>query len=73
MTDTDPTNPTIAGVLPAAARRVVYALLGFAVPTVLVTVAALSDGWQWADLGLILPTAAATSGFPLALSNTPRT
>lgn len=69
----DTTTPTIATVIPARARRVVYAVLGFAVPTVLVTVAALSDGWQWADLGLILPTAAATSGFPLAMANTPRT
>lgn len=69
MTDT----PTIATVIPPKARRVAYAVLGFAVPTILVTVAALQNGWQWDDLGLILPTAAATSGFPLALSNTPRT
>lgn len=75
MTDSTETAPvpTIASELPPKTRRAVYAVLGSVVPTVLVAVAVLKDGFQPDDLAFILPVAATSSGFPLALSNTPRT
>lgn len=68
----DTNTPTLATVIPAKARRVVYAVAGFVVPTTLVTIGVTTDGFQPSDLGLILTTAASSAGFPLALSNTPR-
>lgn len=68
-----PTNPpTIASRLSTAARANLYAVLGFLVPTTLVAIAVLKDGWQWDDLAFILPTAATSAGFPIARANVER-
>lgn len=65
-------NP-LADLLPAQARKIVYAVFAFVIPVATVLVATLEDGWQNDDLILILTAAATAGGFGMAASNTPAT
>lgn len=65
-------NP-LADLLPAQARKIVYAVLALVLPVATVLVATLKDGWQWDDLILILSAAMTAGGFGMAASNTPAT
>jgi len=65
-------NP-LADLLPAQARKIVYAVFALAIPVATVLVATLKDGWQNDDLILILTSAATAGGFGMAASNTPAT
>lgn len=62
----------LVDILPPRQRRVVYAALAFAVPTVTTAVAVLADGWQASDLPLILTAAVSSAGFGMAAANTER-
>ena len=60
----------LAGILPARVRELVYAILAIVVPAVTLVVVLLRDGWQWADLPLILTSVVSAAGFTMANNNT---
>lgn len=64
------TTPTLRDVLPTRARKVTYAVLGVVVPVVTTAVALLADGFQAADVPLLLTSAASAAGFGMAAANT---
>lgn len=63
----------IRDLIPARARKVVYAVLAFAVPVTTTAVAVLQDGFQASDVPLLLAAAASAAGFTLAAGNTKAT
>lgn len=63
----------LAGILPARVREIVYAILAVVVPGVTLIVVLLNDGWQMADLPLILTSVVSSAGFTLANNNTKAT
>lgn len=60
----------LAGILPPRVRELVYAILAIVVPAVTLIVALLANGWQWADLPLIVVSLVSSAGFTLANNNT---
>lgn len=61
---------TLRDVLPPKARKVTYAVLGLVVPVTTTAVALLADGFQSADVPLLLASAMSAAGFGMAAANT---
>lgn len=60
----------IRDLIPAPARRVVYAVLALVVPVTTTAVALFADGFQPDDVPLLLASVASAAGFTLAAGNT---
>lgn len=65
-------NPTLSDILPAPARRVVYAVLGWAAAFSAIVVSALTDGFQWSDVSVLISGALVAAGFKMASANVGR-
>jgi hypothetical protein len=55
--------------IPARARKVVYAVLAFVVPVTTTAVSLFADGFQASDIPLLLTAGVSAAGFTLAAGN----
>lgn len=69
MTDTG--GDSVAALIPAKWRRLVYILLAFASALFVVVYSALQDGFQWEDVSIIITGILSVGGFGMAQKNTP--
>lgn len=62
---------TLRDILPPKARKITYAVLAVAAPVTTTVVVALNDGFQAADIPLIVGSFVTSAGFGVAAANTP--